>query len=59
MIWDAFRYDGKLVLVHCNGNVDQYELQQILDVDVPQMCKNRFIFQQDGADCHTANSTKQ
>lgn len=59
MIWGAIRYDGKRVLVRCNGNVDQYEYQRILDVGLPQICNNRYKFQQDGASCHTANSTKQ
>lgn len=59
MIWGAIRYDGKRVLVRCNGNVDQYEYQRILDVGLPQICNNRFKLQQDGASSHRAYSTKQ
>lgn len=58
MVWGGIRGDGKKVLVRCERSVDQHEYQRILDVALPQIYTSRFIFQQDGATCHTAHSTK-
>ena len=34
-------------------------MQQIFDDALPKIYSTRFIFQQDGASCHTSRSTKQ
>ena len=59
MVWGAIRHDGKRVIVKCNESVDAYEYQRILDEGLPRIYTTRYIFQQDGATCHTARSTTQ
>ena len=57
MVWGAVRADGRRVLLKCEGNVNQYEYQRLLDIGIPQIYSNRYYFMQDGATCHTSRST--
>lgn len=57
MVWGAIRGDGKRVIYKCDQNVDQYYYQALLDKALPNIYTTRFIFQQDGATCHTARSS--
>lgn len=57
MLWGAIRADGKKVLIRCNGNVDSIEYQNVLTKGLPIIYNSRYVFQQDGARCHTSAST--
>lgn len=57
IVWGAIRGDGKKVLVRCIGNINADEYQRVLQIGLPQIYTTRYIFQQDGATCHTARST--
>ena len=59
MVWGAIRGDGKCVIHKCDQNVNQYYYQAILDQHLPNIYTTRYIFQQDGAPCHTARSTME
>lgn len=59
MVWGAIRSDGQRVLLRCDRNVDQHYYQSLLDEGLPQIYTTRYLFQQDGASCHTARSTRQ
>ena len=59
MVWGAIRYDGRRQLILCNKNVDSTEYIRMLKKAFPNIYNNRFIFQQDGARCHTSKETVQ
>ena len=59
MVWGAIRSDGTRVICRCEGNVDQYAYQEILEQNLGRIVTGRYVFQQDGATCHTARSTKE
>ena len=59
MVWGAIRADGKRVLLRCSENVNQQYYQVLLGNALPRIYNTRYVFQQDGATCHTAKSTSQ
>lgn len=58
MVFGAIRGDGKRILVKAESSVDSKEYQRILEIALPRVYNTRFLFQQDGATCHTSKSTK-
>lgn len=59
MLWGAIRSDGKRVLVRLDGNIDSLAYQRVIEENLFKIYNSRFIFQQDGASCHTSASTSQ
>lgn len=59
MVWGAIRGDGKRTLILCPDNVDSIAYQTILNEGLPHIYSSRYVFQQDGASCHTSRSTAQ
>lgn len=57
MVWGAIRSDGCKILHICEGNVNSQKYQDILNLNLPQIYNTRYIFQQDGATCHTSQAT--
>lgn len=57
MLWGAIRADGKRVLLMCNDNVDSMEYQRLVEAALPEIYTRRYVFQHDGARCHTSRST--
>ena len=58
MVWGAIRADGRRVIKLYERSVNQYYYQEILNEALLEIYTTRFKFQQDGATCHTAHSTK-
>ena len=59
MVCDSIRSDAMRVLCRCVGIVDQYTYQDILAQNLGRIVTGRYVFQQDGANCHTARSIKE
>ena len=59
MVWGGIRYDGKRILIKCENSVDSYECKRILEKVLPFIYNACFIFQLDGATCHTSHFTTQ
>ena len=60
MVWGAISYRGKSDLIIVKGTVDSVKYQEILTKAEPklkQLYPRGFIFQQDGARCHTSGSS--
>lgn len=63
MVWGCMSSDGVGQLCIVNGIVNAEIYQEILDYYMipssEDLCSDSFLFQQDGASCHTAKSTKE
>lgn len=63
MLWGAVSANGKTDLVVVSNNMNTEEYLRILDVQLLAYCAplggNNFIFQQDGASCHTSRAAKK
>lgn len=57
MIWGGIRADGKRFLKRVVGPVDSIAYQAVLDEALPALYSPRYLWQQDGATCHTSAST--
>lgn len=57
MVWGAIRGDGTRTLIRCDGNVDSFEYQRLLNLALPTIYTSRNLFQHDGASCHRSRST--
>ena len=57
MIWGYIQYGGAREICKVDGNIDSAKYQQILASQYIPNYKRGYIFQQDGAPCHTSGST--
>lgn len=58
MMWGGIRADGKRFIKRIVGTVDSSTYQAILDEALPALYSARYVWQQDGATCHTSVSTR-
>ena len=62
MVWGAIGLRGKSDLIVVKGTINSLKYQDILSAALPsiqRLCPRGFVFQQDGASCHTSRSTRK
>lgn len=57
MVWGAIKGDGSKLLIKCPHRLDSAGYQSVLDGGLSDICGGDSIFMQDGASCHTSDST--
>ena len=65
MFFGCISYDGPVCFIQVDGNINADRYQEIVQsesitfFDQVSLREKGYVFQQDGASCHTAKSTKK